>query len=362
MLTAEIPDMARAHALASPLRGRLRAFCIGPALLALLAAFFVAASPAAAEETIESFRSDITVARDGTLHVAETIKVRAEGDQIKRGIYRDFPLTFEDADGKVHEVGFKLLSVTRDGKPEPHFTQSQGEYIRIYAGEESVFLERGRSYTYVFTYETDRQIRWFQDHAELYWNVTGNAWSFPIASALVRVTLPDKAAPVRWIAYTGLYGARGTDWRGAVTDGVLAVETTRTLGPGEGFTIAEEIPAGVVEPPSDLDNARYFLRDNRGAIIGGVGLVLVLGYYLVAWNAVGRDPKAGTIIPLFSSARRRFAGALRLHQELGLRHERAAGIHRRGALARRQRARGLRRAEGRRADARADQGRVARRL
>ncbi len=262
-------------------------------------ALVFAAAPAAAEEVIEQYRSDITVARDGTLHVAETIKVRAEGDQIKRGIYRDFPLTFEDADGKVHEVGFKLLSVTRDGKPEPHFTQSEGEYIRIYAGEESVFLERGSSYTYVFTYETDRQIRWFEDHAELYWNVTGNAWAFPIASALVRVTLPDKAAPARWTAYTGLYGARGTDWRGAVTDGVLAVETTRTLRPGEGFTIVEEIPAGVVEPPSDLDNARYFLRDNRGAIIGGVGLVLVLGYYLVAWNAVGRDPKAGTIIPLF---------------------------------------------------------------
>jgi len=282
-----------------PTRGRLRGFSVALRLVVLMLALVFVAAPAAAEEVIEQYRSDITVARDGTLHVAETIKVRAEGDKIKRGIYRDFPLTFEDADGKVHEVGFKLLSVTRDGKPEPHFTQSQGEYVRIYAGEESVFLEPGQSYTYVFTYETDRQLRWFDNHAELYWNVTGNAWDFPILSAFVRATLPEKAAPVRWTAYTGRYGERGADWRGAVTDGVLAIETTRPLASGEGFTIVAEIPQGLVTPPSSADEARYFLRDNRAWIIGGAGLVLVFGYYLAAWNAVGRDPKPGTIIPLF---------------------------------------------------------------
>lgn len=282
-----------------PSRGRLRGFAAAARALALTLAFVFVTAPVAAEETIEQFRSDITVARNGTLHVAETIRVRAEGDKIKRGIYRDFPLTFEDADGKVHEVGFKLLSVTRDGTPEPHFTQSQGEYIRIYAGEESVFLKPGQTYTYVFTYETDRQIRWFDDHAELYWNVTGNAWDFPILAAFVRVTLPENAAPARWTAYTGRYGERGADWRGAVTDGVLAIETTRPLGAGEGFTIVAEIPQGLVTPPSSADEARYFLRDNRAWIIGGAGLVLVFGYYLAAWNAVGRDPKPGTIIPLF---------------------------------------------------------------
>jgi uncharacterized membrane protein YgcG len=297
---AEKPNRARPRAITSSSRGRLRSFSAAIRLLTLLAAFVVSfAAPAAAQEAIQSYRSEITVAQSGTLHVAETIQVFAEGDKIRRGIYRDFPLTFQDADGTVHEVGFRLLSVTRDGNPEPHFTQTQGEFIRIYAGEESVFLQPGRSYTYVFTYETDRQIRWFPDHAELYWNVTGNGWDFPIEATQVRVTLPGNAPPVRWTAYSGRYGERGTDWRGAVTDGVLAVETTRTLASGEGLTIVEEIPPGVVDQPSGTDKARYFLRDNRGSIIGGVGFLLVLGYYVTAWNAVGRDPKGGTIIPLF---------------------------------------------------------------
>jgi uncharacterized membrane protein YgcG len=279
-----------------PSRGRLFAVVAALVVSVLLVTL---GQPAAAEEVIERFASDVSVARDGVLTVAETIRVRAEGDQIKRGIYRDFPLTFEDADGVVREVGFKLIDVTRDGRPEPHFTQHQGESIRIYAGKEDVFLEPG-TYTYVITYETDRQIRWFDGKPELYWNVTGNGWAFPIQGAFAQVTLPDGAAPVKWTAYTGPYGARGEDFSGAVgSDGVLSVQTTRPLAPREGLTIVVEIPAAAVEQPSGVTRARYFLRDYSGWIIGVLGLAAVLGYYAAAWHAVGRDPKAGTIIPLF---------------------------------------------------------------
>ncbi len=259
----------------------------------------IASLPAAAEEIIERFSADVTVARDGTLTVVETIRVRAEGDRIKRGIFRDFPLTFEDADGAVRQVGFDLIGVTRNGAPEPHFTERQGEAIRIYAGEENVFLSPG-SYTYAITYRTDRQLRWFDDAPELFWNVTGNSWAFPIEGAYVRVTLPDGAAPVRWTAFTGPFGAEGTDFAGAIgSDGVLAAQTTKRLAPRQGFSVVVAIPQGVVEPPSDLDRARHFLRDHAGWIIGILGFVAVLGYYVTAWNAVGRDPKGGTIIPLF---------------------------------------------------------------
>ena len=293
-------DEGGANSLTLPERGRLAGVTRLFVALGLVAAL-LAAPPdeAAAEETIERFVSDVAVERDGTLRIAETIRVRAEGRAIRRGIYRDFPLTFEDADGAVREVGFRLLGVTRDGEPEPHFTERHGESIRIYAGEESVFLEPG-PYTYVLTYETDRQIRWFEGRPELYWNVTGNAWAFPILTATARLTLPGNAAPVRWTAYTGPFGARGADWRGAVGgDGLLAVETTRPLAPGEGLSIVAEIQADAVDEPSGTRRARYFLRDYRGWIIGGLGLLAVLGYYAAAWNAVGRDPKGGTIIPLF---------------------------------------------------------------
>jgi hypothetical protein len=280
-----------------PSRGRLRAYLLA-AVLFLLAFFAFVSAPARAEEVIERFASEITVRPDGVLLVSETIVVRAEGDIIKRGIVRDFPLTFEDEGGRVRRVGFRLLGVTRDARPEPYFTERRGEYLRIYTGEEDVFLNRG-SHAYVLTYEAERQLRWLDGKPELNWNVTGNQSDFPIEAAIARVNLPNDAAPVRWTAYTGAYGARETDWGGEFGDGALVVRTTRALAPREGLTVIAEIPAGLVTPPDAADEARYFLLDYGAWIIGGAGLVVVLGYYLLAWSFVGRDPKGGVIIPRF---------------------------------------------------------------
>ena len=74
-----------------------------------------AALPAVAEEVIRNFVSDVTVNVDGSLDVRETITVNAEGDQIRRGILRDFPTTYIDKNKVRVRVGFDVVSVERDG-------------------------------------------------------------------------------------------------------------------------------------------------------------------------------------------------------------------------------------------------------
>ena len=257
------------------------------------------AAPAWSAELIEQFDAAIEVRADGDLAVTETITVRAEGVQIRRGIYRDFPLYFRDAGGRLREVGFELLEVTRDGRPEPHFTQRNDRGVRIYAGKEDVLLAPGR-YTYRLRYVTGRQLRHFPERVELYWNVTGNEWSFPISAASATVRLPGNAAPLRWTGYTGRPGERGDDFRAALrADGALAFATTRALQPAEGLTVVAELPPGAVAAPTQAQQARYALLDNRRYILGGLGLLGVLAFYLTVWRAVGRDPPKGTIIPLF---------------------------------------------------------------
>jgi hypothetical protein len=56
---------------------------------------------ALADERILSFHSDVRVMADGMIEVTESIKVRAEGQQIRRGIYRDFPVDYEDRLGNA---------------------------------------------------------------------------------------------------------------------------------------------------------------------------------------------------------------------------------------------------------------------
>ena len=115
--------------------GLLRTLGVCVALLGLMA-------PALAEERIISFDSDVTVAADGELTVIETIKVRAEGYDIKRGIYRDFPTVYEGRDGETHIVGFKVVEVLLDGKRENWFTENRSNGVRVYIGEKDYFCPR----------------------------------------------------------------------------------------------------------------------------------------------------------------------------------------------------------------------------
>src|SRR5690606_4933130 len=207
-------------------------------LAALLLVLACGAAETRAAEEILGFESHIEVRSDGTLVVTETIAVRAEGHEIRRGIYRDIPTVRYDQSGLRHTAGLTVIDVLRDGRPTPWHSERQGDGIRIYIGEESTWLDPGR-YTYTIRYETTRQLGHFDDFDELYWNVTGNFWSFPIRRAVARVDLPAGAEVLRHAAYTGGFGGRGTDWR--ASEGLahdIVFETTRPLGAREGLPIA----------------------------------------------------------------------------------------------------------------------------
>jgi hypothetical protein len=253
-------------------------------------------------ERILSFHSDITVNQDGSMDVRETIKVRAAGDQIKRGIYRDFPTRYRDILGNQYVVGFEVVEVQRDGKPEPYRMESISKGKRVYIGEEDVYLEPGE-YTYTLAYRTTRQLGFFPDHDELYWNATGNSWTFPIEHASATVVLPRGIKPDAVVreGYTGPQGSLGTAFESSVdSEARVSFAITRTLEPAEGLTIMVSWPKGFIAEPTREMKIRWFLEDNASTLAGLVGLVILLAYYLIAWALVGRDPARGVIMPLYT--------------------------------------------------------------
>ncbi|MDH4411750.1 MAG: DUF2207 domain-containing protein [Rhizobium sp.] len=268
-------------------------------LLRLCSAFLLVlwmACGAQAEEVIRDYHTDITVFPDASMEVTETITVNAEGNRIQRGIFRDFPLYAEDARGFRQKVDFELISVERDGQPEANHTESVTGGIRIYAGSGDVFLEPGE-YTYTITYRTGRQIRYFDDHDELYWNVTGNGWLFPIEEASATVSLPNDTAPTRTTFYTGPMGSTAENAREVPGSNGLEVQTTQPLGPNEGLTIVLAFDKGLVAAPSSEETTWWFIRDNLNTIIGFGGLAVIFLYYLRSWLVAGRDPPKGVVVP-----------------------------------------------------------------
>jgi len=96
-----------------------------------------------AQEHIISYHSDIDIALDGSMLVTETLRVRAEGIDIRRGIYRDFPTDYRDRLGNHYVVAFDVLGITRDGLSEPWRSERIGNGVRVSIGDEKTLLQTG---------------------------------------------------------------------------------------------------------------------------------------------------------------------------------------------------------------------------
>jgi uncharacterized membrane protein YgcG len=258
------------------------------------------ATPFASEEILD-YHSDIHVQQDASLLVTETILVRSAAINIQHGIYRDFPTRYKDRLGNQYVIHFEVVQVFRDGQPEKFHIKDQSNGERIYIGDETVILPPG-DYTYALTYTANREIGFFADHDELYWNVTGTGWLFPIAHATATVTLPGNIplSSVRMDGYTGPQGAREKDFSSSTGTGhEINFACTHPLSAGEGFTLVVSWPKGYIQAPSGGTRFRYFLEDNRPTLVGAAGLLLVLLYYSVVWFLVGRGPAKSEIMPIY---------------------------------------------------------------
>ncbi len=264
-------------------------------------AFCLFSQTLSADERILDYRSDIHVHENGELTVTETIRVRSEGQEIRRGIYRDFPTRYRDRLGNHVNVDFNPISVKRNGNTEAWHTEKRLNGVRVKAGSAQRLLDPG-VHEYELVFATNRQLGFFSSHDELYFNAVGNGWVFPIDRAVVTVSLPFQVASGQLVldVYSGPFGAKGANAVAeALSENRVRFETTQPLRPREGLTIAVAWPKGLIEEPGAGQKVRWFLADNSAAAVLLVGWLAVLGWYLRAWNKVGRDPEKGVIIPRF---------------------------------------------------------------
>ena len=250
------------------------------------------------DERILEFHSDVRVFADGMIEVTETIKVRAEGRQIRRGIYRDFPVDYEDRLGNEYRMRLEPIAVLRNGDREPFHTVRSGRDVRTYFGRSDRFIDHG-VHTYTFRYRVDRMIGFFDEHDELYWNVTGNAWAFPIdkASATVRLEFEAPGDKLMVDGYTGRLGSNAQDYgRFLDDDGNVNFQANNPLPASHGLTIVVGWPKGFVAEPTTATRVGWLIRDNRNLLAVVVGLLLMLVYYIPVWRSHGKDPEAGVIV------------------------------------------------------------------
>jgi uncharacterized membrane protein len=254
---------------------------------ALLFALLMAAVAAPAVTTkslvIQSFDVTILVNPDASMVVKETIRPRFTGSW--NGIYRTIPVEYRTPQGFNKTLFLEVTSVTdENGNPLRVEERRERHYKKL-----KIWVPRANDAvrTVVITYRVSNGLLFFEDHDELYWNVTGDEWDVPIESASATILLPAGTTGIRTLAFTGAYGSRESDADVETLDNTIVFRMRRKLEFREGLTAVVGWDKDFVHEPSAVQNASLFLRSNWPLFLP-IG-VFALMFWL--WWTRGRDPR-----------------------------------------------------------------------
>jgi hypothetical protein len=246
------------------------------------------ASPASARQLkIEKFSAEVFVQPDSSLDVTETIDVNFIGEW--HGLYRTIPVEYVTPQGFNFSLFVKLKEVTDSaGQSLKVESSRQGHYLKwkIYV-DGATDAER----TIRVHYQVRNALKFFDDHDELYWNVTGDEWDVPIEDAGAQILLPPGATGVRINEFTGSYRSRGQDAAVRTEGNTVEVSMQRPLSFHEGLTVAVAMDKGFVKEPSTGDQISQFLSSNWPIFLP-IPVFLVM-FWL--WFTRGRGPRTGPI-------------------------------------------------------------------
>ena len=176
------------------------------------------------------------------MDVTETITAKFTGSW--NGIYRTVPVEYRTPQGFNWTLRLELLGATgTDGQALKVEGERDRHYIKYkiwVPGAEDA------TRTVVLRYRAKNGLRFFEDHDELYWNVTGDEWDVPIEAASARIELPAGATGVRAIAFNGAYGSTAQDAEVVIEGTAVRVTMPQPLGFHEGLTAVVGWDKGLV--------------------------------------------------------------------------------------------------------------------
>jgi hypothetical protein len=259
--------------------------CVAVLFAAIFAAF---AAPAAARELkIQKFSAEVFVQQDSALNVTETIEANFIGSW--HGLYRSIPIEY------VTPQGFNYsLFVRFDGA-----TDAAGQALKVESSRDRHYLKwkiyvddaNDAVRTIVLHYRVTNGLKYFEDHDEVYWNVTGDEWEVPIENASAQILLPPGVSGIRALAFTGSYGSRAQNADVRTSDNRVDVSMLRPLAFHEGLTVVVGWDKGFVTQPASSELVGQFLESNWPLFFP----IPVFVFMFWLWYTRGRDPRVGPI-------------------------------------------------------------------
>lgn len=276
--------------------------------LAFLSLLFIP-SPAYAQSTegITHFSSDITIEKDTSITIDENIPYFTSAE--KHGIYRYIPVKYS-VNGLNFTTSISGINVTDStGQPIQYTRSFESGNVNLKIGDPDRTFHGDK--TYLISYQVSDVLRRFDDHDELYWDITGEGWQIPITQTIAVIHSPF-ATINRVECYSGEFGLDNKLCHATVVDGhTVQITYDQQINYGDNLTVAIALDqeGSQIVFPSDWQRLVKAVRDN---FIGFLVIIpIVVMFYL--WYTRGRDQvfisdnifdndthKATKLKPLFS--------------------------------------------------------------
>lgn len=252
--------------------------------LLLLLALAAAGAMNAKDRRIQRFYSEIVVMSNGDVDVTENITMQFIGGPWQ-GVYRDIPVEYAGPHGMNYSLFVDVKSVRDANGHKLRFESSRESFYRRL----KIFVPNAddSTQTIVINYVVSDALRFFEDHDELYWNVTGDEWKIPIETSGAHIVLPENASNIRANAFTGAYRSTGRNAEVSIVGNGVDVTATIPLQIHEGLTVAVAFDKGAVKEPTALDRLVRTLRSNWPLFIP---IFAFFGMFWLWWTR-GRDPR-----------------------------------------------------------------------
>ena len=243
---------------------------------------------------IESFHSDITLYSSASYEVEERIEVNF-GNEQRHGIYRDIIYKYK-LPMRTYRVRIDVSEVVddNDNKYEAKI-KKQGDHINIRIGSPNTTLS-GKQ-VYIIRYRVENGMLYFDDHDELYWNVTGTEWPCEIRIATATVHLPagTPESELRTTCFSGPYGSEARNCAAEIKKGEVNFRATNALGTFDNLSIGLSLPKGIITKPGFGSWLRWYIFDLWPLLL----LVACAIWLVLTWSARGRDPVKMSIAPRY---------------------------------------------------------------
>lgn len=256
-------------------------------------------SNAQSAEKIERFESVISIAKENSVTITETITYDF-GSAQRHGIYRNIPVEYKEG-SDTYNLAFDHISTQdeHDKKVTTDVSSSNGNKVLKIGDADKTITGK---HVYKITYKLWPIITSVDGKARLLLDVNGNGWQVPTSVATAKVTLEDGASLQDSKCFTGV--VESTEQRCVITENGTAFYT-QGLAAGENMTLTATLPDNYVDSYLVANKMRPLTKDDFimfGVVALGVAAgAAALGVYGTRRLRIRNRRKRQTIVPEYEA-------------------------------------------------------------